>query len=139
MHETCNLTIVRYYSLNTRKSRQDFTLEVYVVFKPVLQTTERSIKRWNMCFPLSNSIGPASIIHHFYKMLLFSDPSSSSSSSSSSESTSSSELGLDDSGFVNVLDTSNESATGIRVATRIPVRVAGSNLNLATTPGVQGN
>ena len=42
-------------------------------------------------------------------------------------------------GFVNVLDTSNESATGIRVATRIPVRVAGSNPNLATTPGVQGN
>ena len=47
-----------------------------------------------------------------------SDPSSSSDSSSSSE------IGLDDSGFVNVLDTSNESATGIRVATRIPVRIA---------------
>ena len=44
--------------------------------------------------------------------------------SSSSDSTSSSEIGLDDSGFVNVLDTSNESATGIRVATRIPVRIA---------------
>ena len=50
--------------------------------------------------------------------------------------------GLDDSGFVcNVLDTSNESS-GIRVATRVPVRSAdealvGSDHSLAAD--VQGN
>ena len=64
--------------------------------------------------------------------------------SSSSDSTSSSELGLDDSGFVNVLDTSNESATGIRAATRIPVRIAddeavvGFESQLATAADFQG-
>ena len=61
--------------------------------------------------------------------------------SSSSDSTSSSELGLDDSGFVNVLDTSNESATGIRVATRIPVRIAdeaGLESQQATAADFQG-